>query len=260
MPIAATGDDVAVNYTTQALIQQDLPAAFLTSQAVNAGPSNTPGLLSIDDLTDMIRNYSRQIDGRLWRRFQVPFPDVTATSPRLPDPIREICTAWCSDRIRVILALGNRRAPDVEWAERRAAYLLAELEANPNHLGKVRVRTPENPFVQVGTGTGSGYNEAGQMASVWYRLKNRNVDFSTLRFVREDGSEAFRPDELPFGPWLDWARMNAAEGTLAVFNIGQIQTIINLLGPGGGVIYEWSWRKFEYGTTGSRYPTGVTRK
>src|ERR1019366_4469807 len=140
MPTNPTGQDVTVVYTSQALIQRYMPKGsgsgwgYLTTQAVNDGPSNVPGLISIDDLTDIIDDESRQLEGELSSRFYTPFPDVAATSPKLPKVVREICTHRVAHRILEVLHFGNRQAPTVGYLESKGQIKTLGLLEDPNSI------------------------------------------------------------------------------------------------------------------------------
>ncbi len=277
MATPATGTDLAVVYTNQNFVERWLPRGntntswgYLTSQAAGTGPSNTPGLLSIDDLTELIWSCSRWVDSQLHKRFYTPFPAIarltavtsgviSPSNPTLPMQIRDLCTTKVCEAIWQILEMGNRREPQVEWMLRSSHAMVDLLNHDPSSLGIIQVRTPEQ-FQNHACGFGSPYSETGLMTGVWYRLANRNVMPDSLRLVRSDGYEAFRSDGLPFGNLMDYGFLDAAQGTIGFYNNGGIIASIQaVLSNGGGVIYDWSWERLDYGITGAHYPSGVQK-
>ncbi len=139
MTTAATGTDVSVPYTTEALVARWLPNNYKTAQGVGAGPSNVQGQVSVDDIADLINERSRTIDGRLRKVFRTPFPAATATNPRIPMQIRLATSYLVAADIRAILKFGSRGTENSKELEDRAELILVELELNPHSVGLVVV-------------------------------------------------------------------------------------------------------------------------
>ncbi len=250
-----TGNDLSsVSYTSQALVERKLPTGAIITGST---PASSKILQSV--LLDIIARWSRRIDAELWDLgFQTPFPDVAASAPAPPHRVVELVTEYVAAECREILAQGNRMAGAAKAWRSDADALLAEIKARPNALGYVRVTTPEDFTVQVGSGTSPSYREAGLMQGVWYRLKNRNVDRHSVRFVRSDGSEAVSGRGTGFLPRIDWEMISPAEGTFAIYN-NEILSAVAALGATGGVVYEYGWRRLDWGQTGQNPLQGVSR-
>lgn len=234
MSTAPSGQDVSAPYTTEALVKRWLPTDYKTSQAEGAGPSNQQGYVSVDDIADIIKERSRQIDGRMWSAgMRTPFPAVTATNPQLPMQIRLAVSYLVAADICAIIKLGSRGAPDAEDLEERAEAILTALEKKPRSIGWVLVTSPELFQAQAGVGT----RESGLLQSFIYRTANPDIDPASLRFVKSDGTEVFRASGLPYQYGVDFKVLSAAEGTFAIANL----EILNQIGANGGITYRWSW-------------------
>lgn len=237
MAVSPTGTDVAVAYTSQAIVERYLPLNAITD-AVSASGS---GKVTTDDLTTIINEQSRVIDGRLWGiGYQVPFPAIAATNPQTPRPIVLLCSYLVAAEVRTVLKHGNRKTPSASAYGERAEALFEQLESGKGHIGYGRVSSPENFNVTASSGT----NQYGKLTANYYRLKNPGLRPNSLRFVKSTGVEAFRSDGLPFDYGRDWSIVSHAQSVIALFNEA---SIIDAIGSGGGAVYEFSWRRLDWG-------------
>jgi hypothetical protein len=248
MSVAPSGQDTAAVYTSQSLVQRYLPTGAIAEPEDTLASS---GKVIVSDLTDLIRKWSRKVDGSLRSKgFEVPFPTITATNPRPPDPVVDIVTYYVVGEVRSILKFGNRSASSVKYYLERADEMLDDLLENPRTIGYGRVTTTEILTKSI---TADQY---GKMTATYYRLSNRNVIEDTLRFVNSAGKEVFRSDGLPFNLRRDYDFVSQAEGTIILFNEPEI---LSQTGSGGGVVYEFSWRKLDWGQAHPPSLTGVSR-
>lgn len=248
MAVAPSGRDPSAVYTSQSLVERYLPSGAIagTADTVRAN-----GKVIVSDLTDIIRRCSRKLDGALTPKgFEVPFPDISATNPRPPDLAIEIVTWDVVGEVRTILQHGNRQKQSVRYYLDLAKETLDDLLANPLKIGRGRVSTPELLTKTAST------DQYGKMVSPYYRVANRNIIADSLRFVNAAGAEVCRPDGLPFMYGSDYSIENQAQGLLWLYNEAQI---LAQTGTGGGVVYEFSWRKLDWGQTGTETVQGVSR-
>lgn len=251
-PPAPTGSDVSTPYTTAALVGRWLPDAYQTAQLAGQGTSNVKGKVSIDDITDLINDRSREVDGRLWKAgARTPFPSITATNPQTPRIVNEVVTYLVAADIAAIIKFGQRGAEKSKSLGEMAEEGLAKIEKNPHSLGRVRVTTPE-----VFTGQmASGSVQTGLMISNQFRLKNRDVIAKSVRFTTSDGTEALRPEGLPFIYGYDWKMISPAQGLFWILNT----QILTAVGASGGVVYDWGWVRLDRNTPGVAGLQGVGR-
>lgn len=248
MSVAPSGQDTSAVYTSQSLVQRYLPTGAI---AGTADVTQAAGKVLVSDLTDLIRKWSRKVEGSLRSKgFEVPFPTITATNPRPPDPVVDIVTYYVVGEVRSILKFGNRSSSSVKYYLEQADTMLDNLLENPRTIGYGRVSTPELLTKSITT------DQYGKMTATYYRLGNRNVIEDTLRFVNSTGREVFRPDGLPFDLRRDYDFISQSEGVIILFNEPDILT---QTGVSGGVVYEFSWRKLDWGQAHPSSLTGVSR-
>lgn len=235
---APTGTDISTPYTTAALVGRWLPDGYQTAQAVGGGTSNVKGKVSIDDITDLINQRSRQVDGRLWKAgLRTPFPAISASNPQTPMVVRDAVTFLVAADIAAIIKFGSRGSEKSETLEEKAEAIVAALEKNPHSIGRVRVLTPEVFTAQMA----SGSVETGTMIANHFRLKNRDVYAKSVRFVNANGVEVLRPEGLPFIYGLDWKMISPSQGLFWICNT----QILTAIGASGGAIYDWGWVRLD---------------
>lgn len=246
MGVTPSGTDVSVAYTTQALVQRYVPAGSFS----DVDPPRA-GTISTIDLAAMMREHSRIVDARLAAvGVEVPFPAAGATNPECPPIVQRIVTFLVAGEVRMIAAAGNRQNVTGSTYSKQAEEQLKAVEAKPSLLGRGRVLTPE--LFDVDARTEQRGNLIGQMV----RLRNRNVIPDTIRFADSTGREVLRPEGLPIQEGLSWATISAPESIIMLL---ERSMILAQCGTNGGVIYEFSWRKLDWGQTGFPIVTGVSR-
>lgn len=250
MSTAPSGNDASAVYTTEALALRWCPDGV---KIAGSGASTTAGRVTSTDITDLIRAKSREVDGELWAAgFRTPFPDIAATNPRLPDYVRDAVTYRVAADIRGIAQIGNLEAPGIQPLDERAQKIIDALVSKPHMMGKVAVTTPEDFTLQAFTGG----REAGFLTAVWYRLKNRDVEKRTLRFVGASPyKEAGRTEYLPFIYGADWTWIDPAEGVLSIVN----PQILSAVAGGGGAVYTFGWVRLDRFRTRVPVMPGVMR-
>ena len=139
MSLAPAGKDIVAVYTSQSLVQRYLPTGGIAADDdVIAGA----GKILVTDLTSIIREQSRIFDGEASSKgFEVPFPTVSATNPRTPEPCTDIVTKMVVAECRSILAFGNRKGAASTDYRRRAREDMRDLLANPKRMGFGQVST-----------------------------------------------------------------------------------------------------------------------
>lgn len=253
MSVQPAGKDIVAVYTSQNLVQRYLPVGGIA----DAGDT-TPGAgkILVSDLTSIIREQSRIFDGEAGAAgFEVPFPNVTATNPRTPEPCTDIVTKMVVAECRSILAFGNRKNAAPTDYRKVARTEMRELLRNPKRMGFGQVSTESGATPELLTKVAST-DQYGVTQSSIYRLRNRNLMQSSLRFVRSTGVEVFRSDGFPFSVALgDYAIMSQSESLIILYNEAEI---LNAVGAGGGVVYRFSWHRMSFGQSHAQNFPGVS--
>jgi len=247
MPVQPTGTDQTNVFTTSALVQRYIPVGAITSG------SPASGKVTSADLTDIIARRSKYVGNILASKgFAYPFVDISHTNPSPPEAVISIVTDFVVADCRAILRHGNRKSGATNYYLNKAKDDLKHLLENPMTIGYGKISTPE-PLTLV---AGDLTNQYGKLTANYYRLANRNLRLDSLRFVKSDGTEAFRTDGLPFDYGRDWQVVDYAESVILILNESMV---LAQIGSGGGVVYECSWRNLKYGQAHPQPITGVSR-
>ena len=242
MALPPTAVDVTRVYTKQSLLVRYLPSGAIAASGVTT-PST--GIVLVSDVVDLIRRWSRKFDNAAAARgFEVPFPDISATNPTTP----EVCVSWVTDsvvsEIRAIGAFGNRKPGPVTQYATKAMNDLKELLAIPSTIGYGRVSCDDGhaPELLNKVPSVDGY---GKLYANYYQLANRNIIADSIRFVKADGSMVRRPEGAPFSlAFGDFSVPYASEGIIFIANEA---AILSAVGVGGGVVYDFSFHKLDWG-------------
>lgn len=235
--------DVTRVYSSQALLERYLPTGAIAASGVTTRES---GIVLVSDATDLIKRWSRRFDNAASAKgFEVPFPDISAVNPTTP----EECVSWVTNsvvaQIRSINAFGgNRKQGVVEHYEKIAREELKELVANPSNIGNGRVscdggHAPESLTKDPNV---DGY---GKLYANYYKLANRNIISDSIRFVTATGKMVSRPEGAPFSiAFGDYSVPYPAEGIIFFANDS---AILQAVGAGGGIVYDFSFHKLDWG-------------
>lgn len=234
MALSPTAVDVQRVYTSLALVQRYVPAAAI---AGSADTTPGPGKVLRTDLTDIIFRYSRLFDDIASAKgFETPFPDISATNPSTPQRcVMEVTQAVVGD-VRAICGFGNRKTGAITQYYDEAAKSMAALLENPKSIGYGRVSSD---------GTHLPEPLDRRLFANLYQFHNRNILADSIRFVDEDGNQVRHPDGRPFSlAYADYDVHNAAEGLVYLWNEA---AILSAVGVNGGVVYDFSWHKLDWG-------------